>query len=142
MEQSEGGKPDVIPLCKEEGNPVDSNHLHPIWPACIHCISVLSPKTCTKTYNELISDELRPWARHDAYSFAKSACSFLGSICSMAPLSSRMGYEVHIFAAEALPPISLCCFCTYMCIDLSGRRETRKPSRWRGKWRTPDTPLY
>ena len=114
MEQSEGGEPDVIPLCKEEGNSVDSNHLHPVWPAGIGGTSFSRPDTCTKTYNELIPDILRPRSRHDAYSFAKSACSFLGSICSMAPLSSRMGYEVHIFAAEALPPISFGCFCTYM----------------------------
>ncbi len=35
-----------------------------------------------------------------AYSFARSACSFFGNICSMAPLSSKMGYEAHILAAQ------------------------------------------
>ena len=43
-----------------------------------------------------------------AYSFARSACSFFGKICSMAPLSSNMGYDVHILAAYNSHGYSIC----------------------------------
>ena len=35
----------------------------------------------------------------EAYSFARTACSFFGSIKSMAPDSSKIGYVLHTLAA-------------------------------------------
>lgn len=45
--------------------------------------------------------------QHGAYSFARSACSFFGSICSIAPLSSKIGYDAHIFAAQMMHSITI-----------------------------------
>ncbi len=106
MQQSEGREPDIISLGKEQGDPIHSYHLHPVRPAEQNTNALTDCRRADM--GTIVGGQAEHVSDGGAYSFARSACSFFGKICSMAPLSSKIGYDVHILAARSIDCHTTC----------------------------------
>ena len=84
---------------KNKGDPVYSNYLHPVRPCRIKRVAPCFVEIARLEQPQLVCGACVSMRTH---SFARSACSFFGKICSIAPLSSKMGYDAHILAAHSI----------------------------------------